>query len=198
MRHQDTTHQKIWPPSMLQAHTVENNDRHKYSHTQKKKNRPAHKLSHTQIKKRKMASKKRHQLWLKFGKLGLISLLLFAKKQNTVEDGFKQIEGGGEGQKKTKQTKQKQKTHPLSNFCFYMLWCKWTCKQQETMPGTQLNWLFDSLLPASILSHCVQVKKEKKRGKKTPDKSVQRPRSRLHMTHWSAHLNKTRSEGRGQ
>lgn len=36
------------------------------------------------------------------------------------------------------------------------------------MPGTQLNWLFDSLLPASILSHCVQVKKEKKRGKKNP------------------------------
>lgn len=167
MRHQDTTHQKIWPPSMLQAHTVENNDRYKYSHTQKKKNRPAHKLSHTQIKKRKMASKKRHQLWLKFGKLGLISLLLFAKRRNSVEDGFKQIEGGrGEGGG-AKPPPKKQNTHPLSNFCFYMLWCKWTCKQQETMPGTQLNWLFDSLLPASILSHCVQVKKEK-RKKKNP------------------------------
>lgn len=34
------------------------------------------------------------------------------------------------------------------------------------MPGTQLNWLFDSLLPASILSHCVQVKKEKRKKKK--------------------------------
>lgn len=166
MRHQDTTHQKIWPPSMLQAHTVENNDRHKYSHTQKKKKRPAHKLSHTQIKKRKMASKKRHQLWLKFGKLGLISLLLFAKRRNSVEDGFKQIEGGrGEGGG-AKPPPKKQNTHPLSNFCFYMLWCKWTCKQQETMPGTQLNWLFDSLLPASILSHCVQVKKEKRKKKK--------------------------------
>lgn len=77
-----------------------------------------------------------------------------------------QTDWGGEGGRGGATPPQKkQNTHPLSNFCFYMLWCKWTCKQQETMPGTQLNWLFDSLLPASILSHCVQVKKEKRKKK---------------------------------
>lgn len=190
MRHQDTTHQKIWPPSMLQAHTVENNDRHKYSHTQKKKNRPAHKLSHTQIKKRKMASKKRHQLWLKFGKLGLISLLLFAKRRNSVEDGFKQIEGGrGEGGG-AKTPPKKQNTHPLSNFCMQ------TAGNNAWHTVKLALWFFAACL--YLIPLCASKKRKEKRKKKTPDKSVQRPRSRLHMTHWSAHLNKTRSEGRGQ
>lgn len=57
----------------------------------------------------------------------------------------------------------------------------------ETTPSTQLNWLFDSQLPAPIIPQ----KKWK------ADKSVHRPRPSLRMTHWShkkpraTHLKKT-------